>query len=208
MSLPLVSTDPRTNRAPSPADSVVSTSYGKLADPAPRTARQIAAAAAKARAALKAHDDSDEETGDDEPRPAKALPMQVTESNDSMAPSALGVDLGASREGSASKSGGVTPAIASNKRRRNGDKRGREDEEDEGEDEVEEEERPAKRSTGAAVAKKSAYDDVDGGDGDATGGENEVDSKAYCTCRQISYGEVSLSVACIRLWLTLSDDWL
>jgi len=120
--------------------------------------------------------------------------MQAAASTDSLAPTgALGVDFGASREGSASKSGGATPANSTDKRRARGVKRGRGEDEDEDEEDHEEEERPPKRTGGTASAKKAtaAYEDVDIADGEGTGGENEVDSKAYCTCRQISYGEVS-----------------
>jgi hypothetical protein len=120
--------------------------------------------------------------------------MHPSASNDSLAPTgALGVDFGASREGSASKSGGATPAATGDKRRARGLKRGREDEDEDEEEEPEEEERPTKRAGASSAAKKAAAttEDVDIADGEGTGGENEVDSKAYCTCRQISYGEVS-----------------
>lgn len=191
----------------SPSESVASNTYGKQADPGPRTARQIAAAAAKARAAQKAAEDSDDDSDNDEPRRPKGQPMQVTASNDSLAPSgALGIDIGNSREGSAGKTTAPPPGAAP-KRGARGVKRARgEDEEDEEDEELEEEERPAKRSGGAAVAKKAtavvAAEDFDVADADTTGGDNEVDSKVYCTCRQFSYGEVSAVNHCVWSQLT------
>lgn len=146
-----------------------------------------------------AADESDEETGDEEPRRGGKA-MQPTVSNDSLAPSgALGIDIGGtSREGSAGKSsapapsgnngngasgagsgatsggGGATAKVRGRKRPHGED----EEEEDEEEDEAP----PAKRS-----AKK--YDEADVPD-DAGADQNEVDSKVYCTCRQFSYGEM------------------
>jgi hypothetical protein len=135
-------------------------------------------------------EDTDDDSNDEEPRRGKPLPMQVSASTDSLAPtSALGVDLGASGEGSATKSGGTTPAAAGDKRRVRGVKRGREDEDEEEEEEPEDEARPAKRSGGTTSKKAATYDEVEVAD-EGTGGENEVDSKVYCTCRQVSYGEM------------------
>lgn len=181
----------------SPSESVASTAvYGKPSEPVARTARQIAAAAAKARAAQKKDEDSDE-SGDDEPRRGGKA-MQVSASNDSTAAGgALGIDLG-SREGSAGKSGGTTPAQQSggDKRARaggRGTKRARGDEEDEEDEEEQDEEPPAKRPGGAtASAKKSAatYAESAVADTDNGAGDAEVDSKVYCTCRQFSYGEM------------------
>lgn len=218
----------RANRAVSPSESVASNTYGKAADPGPRTARQIAAAAAKQRAAQKAAEESDDDSDHDELRrtttttATKAQPMQVTESTDSLAPGggALGIDIGTSREGSAGKTAAAAPAPPPPaKRAARGTKRQRGEEDDEeDEDDLEEEERPAKR-TGTAVAKKAAaatttttavaaavtpVDDFDTGDADTTGGDNEVDSKVYCTCRQFSYGEVRPGRRGVRLFSMLT----
>lgn len=194
---PSCEADTRPPRGASPSESIASASaYGK--DNVPKTARQIAAAAAKARdlAAKQARaDDSDEETGDDEPRGSgngrKSTAMAVSASNDSMAPSgALGIDIGKSREGSASK-GVVTPAGNSNKSAtKRGTKRGHDDDDDEEEDD--EDVPPAKRVTAKKVATAATgaagYDSADLGDDGAV--ENDLDSKVYCTCRQVSFGEM------------------
>lgn len=127
--------------------------------------------------------------------------MAVSASADSLAPSgALGVDLG-SREGSTAK-----------KRSR---KRGRDDE---ASDEEEEEEPPRKNGKKNTAAAAQAYEEVEP-EGDATAGENELDSKVYCTCRQVSYGEMIgcddddceiewYHVACLNLDKAPEGNWI
>lgn len=185
----------RQPRGISPSESIASTTaYGK--DTGPKTARQIAAAAAKATAAAKQQrqvDDSEDDTGDDEPRGGrKSTAMAVSASNDSLAPTgALGIDIGKSREGSAGKSGGVTPSGSGAKGAKRGTKRGHGDG-DEEDDDDDDDAPPAKRTTAKKVAATAAagagYDSADLGDDGAV--DDNLDSKVYCTCHQVSFGEM------------------
>lgn len=190
----------------SPSDSIAS-GYSKPAEPVARTARQIAAAAAKAKAKAKAADDSEDDTGDER----RGTAMAVSASADSLAPSgALGVDLGGSREGSS--------AAAAKKRSR---KRGRDDASASDEEDEEPPRKNGKKSTAAAAAAASAvqtYEEAEP-EGDGTAGENELDSKVYCTCRQVSYGEMIgcddddceiewYHVACLNLDKAPEGNWI
>lgn len=113
----------------------------------------------------------------------------------------LGLDTG-SQEGSHTgpRSVNETPVFASGTimgidkarvhRGRSGVKRSRNEDEDDDETEPEEEEaRPLVKRNGSVRKSSQIYDpspfDPDGG-----GGDGEVDSKVYCTCRQVSYGEM------------------
>ncbi|CAK9779387.1 hypothetical protein CC85DRAFT_288646 [Cutaneotrichosporon oleaginosum] len=211
-------------RGVSPSESIASTAaYGK--DTGPKTARQIAAAAAKASAAAKQQrqaDDSDDDTGDEEPRGGrKSTAMVVSASNDSLAPTgALGIDIGKSREGSAGKSGGVTPSGSGTKSAKRGQKRGH-GEDDEEEDEEDGDAPPTKRTTAKKVAVTTAagagYDSADLGDDGAV--DDNLDSKVYCTCRQVSFGEMIgcddddceiewYHVACLNLDKAPEGNWI
>lgn len=208
----------RANRAVSPADSLGSASAFTGKPVEPRTARQLAAAANKARKAERDDDGSDDSR--DEPRKG-GLPMQVTASQDSMLDRGaggggaggvgLGLDVG-SREGShvGGRSANATPTLASatvlndkgagagarGGRMRAGMKRPRADDEDEDESEPEDEDvkPPTKRNGGGkkttanAANSNAQAQDLDVIDTDPMDGE--VDSKVYCTCRQVSYGEM------------------
>jgi inhibitor of growth protein 3 len=206
----------RQPRGISPSESIASTTaYGK--DTGPKTARQIAAAAAKASAAAKQQrqvDDSEDDTGDDEPRGGrKSTAMAVTASNDSLAPAgALGIDIGKSREGSAGKSGGVTPSGNGSKGAKRGQKRGHGDDDDDDDDE-DEDVPPAKRTTAKKVAATATagagYDSADLGDDGAV--DDNLDSKVYCTCRQVSFGEMigcdddDCEIEWVSPWRRLAD---
>lgn len=125
--------------------------------------------------------------------------MAISASNDSMAPTgALGIDIGKSREGSAGKSGGATPSgVAKNGAKpvsaKRGTKRGHGEDDDDDDDE-DEDVPSAKRTTvkkvatTAVAAGAAGYDSADLGDDGAV--ENDLDSKVYCTCRQVSFGEM------------------
>ncbi|BEI84687.1 hypothetical protein CcaverHIS002_0500880 [Cutaneotrichosporon cavernicola] len=211
-------------RGISPSESIASTAaYGK--DSGPKTARQIAAAAAKASAAAKQQrqiDDSEDDTGDEEPRGGrKSTAMAVTASNDSLAPAgALGIDIGKSREGSTGKSGGITPGGTGAKGAKRGTKRGHGEEDDEDDDE-DEDVPPAKRTTANKVAVTATagagYDSADLGDDGAM--DDNLDSKVYCTCRQVSFGEMIgcddddceiewYHVACLNLDKAPEGNWI
>ncbi|WVQ93785.1 hypothetical protein IAU59_000863 [Kwoniella sp. CBS 9459] len=196
-----------TNRALSPTESVASTSAftGKASEP--RTARQLAAAASRARK-VEQEDNSDDESRDEGPKRG-GVNMQVTPSTDSMLErkyvGGLGLDVGGSREGSntvmvgaggasgpgAGRSNNATPIGNGNggpkpARARSGVKRSRPDEDDDDESEAEDDEitKPVPKRVGSGkkpiqpfVPKEVAYVD-------------EADSKTYCTCGQVSYGEM------------------
>ncbi|ORX34705.1 hypothetical protein BD324DRAFT_634571 [Kockovaella imperatae] len=180
----------RRQRAVSPADSLASTSAFNGKPSQPQTARQLAAAANKARKAERA-DESDDESGDEGRQDA------------------LGLDIG-SREGSQAggKSINATPVLANgtvlpagdrrgSRAGRAGQKRSRADDED-GEEESDGDDVKPKRTNGSAPSafmsrKSSGMDDSDALDGDGQGVDGDADTKLYCTCRQISYGEM---IAC------------
>ena len=104
------------------------------------------------------------------------------------------------------RSGNGTPVISGavslstdKARPRNGRGKRSRDEEDEEEDEEEGEEeeiKPTKRSglpgKNAGLLRPDGYD-VDMADGDGIGLDGEVDSRIYCTCNQLGYGEM---IAC------------
>ncbi|WVQ76339.1 hypothetical protein IAR50_006004 [Cryptococcus sp. DSM 104548] len=209
------------NRATSPTESVVSTSGfgGKPIEP--RTARQLAAAANRARReAEDMNSDTESRTGnDDGPSTASngngkksGPPMQPSFSTDSKG---LGLDVG-SREGSRSAQATPTMGYAStlpsqgDKRpSRRGGKRpnnaaNAQDNEEEEDEDVYEDRRDAQ------VADMFE----DGG----AGGE-EVDSNVYCTCKQVSYGEMIgcddddceiewYHIACLGLDKTPEGNWI
>ena len=129
----------------------------------------------------------------------------------------LGLDMG-SREGShlGGRRANETPAIAQgyvmpidksrNARVRTGAKRSRGDDDD-GEESGDDEDdsKPATKRSGLSIKKSSGnfsgsamgngngngngYD-VEMVDTDGLGADGEVDSMLYCTCRQVSYGEM------------------
>ncbi|WWD22429.1 hypothetical protein CI109_106920 [Kwoniella shandongensis] len=223
------------NRALSPTESVASTSAftGKAVEP--RTARQLAAAASKARKAEQ--DDGSDEDSRDEPRRG-GLAMQPSPSADSVMDrkdGGLGLDMG-SREGSnigglGGRSANATPVLSQGVvgepkngrpgRARAGVKRSRADDDDDDESDGEEEEslgKPVpKRSTSGKKATQ-AYD-VETVEQEGLGGGEEVDSKVYCTCRQVSYGEMIgcddddceiewYHLACLGLDKTPEGNWI
>ncbi|ODN75987.1 hypothetical protein L202_05953 [Cryptococcus amylolentus CBS 6039] len=203
------------NRAVSPTESVVSTSGfgGKPVEP--RTARQLAAAANRARReAEDVNSDTESRTGnDDGPSTTKKSGplMQPTFSTDSKG---LGLDVG-SREGSRSANATPTLAYASTlpsqtdvkRPSRRGGKRpnaAANENDDEEEEDVYEDRRDAQ------VA--DMFEDG-GGAGD------EVDSNVYCTCKQVSYGEMIgcddddceiewYHIACLGLDKTPEGNWI
>ncbi|OCF36164.1 hypothetical protein I316_02036 [Kwoniella heveanensis BCC8398] len=214
------------NRALSPTESVASTSAftGKTSEP--RTARQLAAAASRARKAEQ-EDNSDEESKDEGPKRSGGVNMQITPSTDSMLErkdvGGLGLDVNGSREGSnsggaAGKSNNATPSgngAPKTARARAGVKRSRPDEEDEDESEAEDDEviKPVPKRVGSGkkpvqpfIAKEVAYVD-------------EADSKTYCTCGQVSYGEMIgcddddcdiewYHLGCLNLDKTPEGNWI
>ncbi len=75
-------------------------------------------------------------------------------------------------------------------RARSGNKRSRNDEDEDDDSEGEEEEaRPVVKRNGSAMKSSQVYD-IEMIDPDGVGRDGEVDSKVYCTCRQVSYGEM------------------
>ena len=60
---------------------------------------------------------------------------------------------------------------------------------DDDESEPDGETRPVDQSNGSAK-KSSLNNDMEMEDALGVGAENEIDSKVYCTCRQVSYGEM------------------
>lgn len=72
-----------------------------------------------------------------------------------------------------------------------GIKRSRLDEEEDGDSELDEEDgRPiAKRGLPKKETQVPHYYEMDNGDAEG-GGDGELDSRVYCTCRQVSYGEM------------------
>jgi inhibitor of growth protein 3 len=135
--------------------------------------------------------------------------MQITPSQDSIMDriGGLGLDVDGSREGSnlGGRSANATPTLghssvlgekARSTRVRAGIKRSRADEDEDDESDGEEEDvKPAPKrnggkKAGVAAAQAQAQDvEVFEGDGEF-GPDGEVDSKVYCTCRQVSYGEM------------------
>ena len=114
----------------------------------------------------------------------------------------LGLDVG-SREGSyaGARSANDTPILASasvvsgeksrQSRARSGVKRPRNDDDDDDESEPDEEEvRPIAKRNGSAKKKSAPGYDTAMVESKIAGGEGEVDSKVYCTCRPVSYGEM------------------
>ncbi|RXK37170.1 hypothetical protein M231_05539 [Tremella mesenterica] len=179
-------------RAFSPAESLGSSSAYTTKLPLQQTARQIAAAANKARKAEQQDDGSDAEsqTG----LKPSSLGMQPSPSTESMLgeKGVLGLDVSGgvaiSRENSTTRAGnGKDVKEAGRAARARGVKRGREDEHEEGESELDvEEERPAHKRTSTNGKKnvKEEDNDMDGG------GDGDTDTKRYCLCQQVSYGEM------------------
>ncbi|WVQ80285.1 hypothetical protein IAT38_002390 [Cryptococcus sp. DSM 104549] len=216
------------NRAASPTDSIASTSAFTGKPVEPRTARQLAAAASKARREAAGDDNSDTESraGGPSDERRSGLPMQPTFSTDSRGKDGLGLDVG-SREGSGARSAQATPTLGyapvmagaaperevKPRARRGGVKRpaaGDEDDEDESDGE---EEKP-KRG-----AVENAYGSAELADDGGLGAGEEVDSKVYCTCRQVSYGEMIgcddddceiewYHLACLNLDKTPEGNWI
>ncbi|WVF66146.1 hypothetical protein IAT40_000886 [Kwoniella sp. CBS 6097] len=221
-----------TNRALSPTESVASTSAftGKTSEP--RTARQLAAAASRARKAEQ-EDNSDEESKDEAPKRG-GINMQITPSTDSMLErkdAGLGLDVNGSREGSNSGAGRSNNATPSGNGNGNGNggpknararvttgiKRSRPDEDDEDESDAEDDEitkpAPPKRLGSGkkpvqlpVPTKEVAYVD-------------EADSKTYCTCGQVSFGEMIgcddddcdiewYHLTCLNLDKTPEGNWI
>ncbi|WVO18437.1 hypothetical protein L204_106154 [Cryptococcus depauperatus] len=201
------------NRAVSPTDSIASTSAfsGRLMEP--RTARQLAAAANKARReADDGGSDTESRAGND-----RGAPLQPNFSTDSKA---LSLDVG-SREGSGVRSTIVTPTFdystvmgsgldakrssrRSNKRNAVGMGAGEEAEE-EGEEEFDDDDKPEREDENL--------------DGDIGGTVDDLDSKVYCTCRQVSYGEMIgcdddeceiewYHIGCLGLDRTPEGNWI
>lgn len=179
-----------TNRAVSPTDSLASTSAFTGKPVEPRTARQLAAAANRAR--QKEEDDSEDEVASKD-----AFAMPASQSNDSGADkTGLGLDMGGpSREGSGpGRSANATPVNGNNKNggraRAAGQKRSRADEDDE--------DRGDGDGTYAQAAKKGAAKKaveafvVPGGEPELDGdvGDPEQDMTPYCICQRHSYGEM------------------
>ncbi|KIR30116.1 hypothetical protein I307_00193 [Cryptococcus deuterogattii 99/473] len=210
------------NRAASPTDSIVSNSGfgGKPIEP--RTARQLAAAANRARReADDGGSDTESRTGNDDKR---NVPMQPSFSVDSKRADGLGLDMG-SREGSGVRSANVTPTLgyatvmpstAEVKRpSRRGGKRSSTNVP--AADEFEEEE-----SEGYGDDDRSKrgerYADVEMAE-EAGGAGDDLDSKVYCTCRQVSYGEMIgcddddceiewYHIGCLGLDKTPAGNWI
>ncbi|KAK8845481.1 hypothetical protein IAR55_006194 [Kwoniella newhampshirensis] len=194
------------NRALSPTESVASTSAFTGKPVEPRTARQLAAAASKARKAEQ--DDGSDDDSRDEPRRG-GLPMAPSPSADSVLErkdGGLGLDMG-SREGSnvagiGGRSANATPVLSQgvvldskngrSARGRGGIKRSRADDDDEDESDGEEDEslgKPIPKRTTSGKKATQAYD-LEAAEPEGLGGGDEVDSKVYCTCRGFSYGEM------------------
>ncbi|WVR03501.1 hypothetical protein IAU60_000492 [Kwoniella sp. DSM 27419] len=209
------------NRAASPTDSVASTSAftGKTTEP--RTARQLAAAASRARKAEQ-DDNSDDEsavegskngtsaakggpTGQDwmdrlYNKPGEAAPADQPKVSSGAAASATA--NGGARNGSRAKTSG---------------KRSRDDE-DEDEDSDAPEDKPAPKRTGSAKKTTQAYD-FETIEPDMGQAGEELDSKTYCTCGQVSYGEMIgcdddnceiewYHLACLDLDKTPEGNWI
>jgi len=199
------------SRAISPTESVGSASVFTGKPTQPQTARQLAAAANKARK-VEREDDSDDDDRDE----LRRMPhSQLSQINDfagmERKDGPFGPDI-RSREGSnlGGWSANATPtmmstAVMADKPRSNRGKeiyrRGQEDEEDD-ESEGEEEAKPmAKRNVSTSHKKVTQhqqhqpqpYDiEMSGGGGPEAGegGGEDVDSRVYCTCRQLGYGEM------------------
>jgi inhibitor of growth protein 3 len=165
----------------------------------PQTARQLAAAANRAKKVERA-DDSEEDSGED----GGLLITLISAYTDGGAGGrdALGLDMGkGSREGS-HIGGRGTPTISSgvggngngrSARARTGTKRHRADEDEEDESDGEEDERPAIKRSGTSGngQKKAAHAYVDPPIGEDLGGfEPEADEPIYCLCRAHGYGEM------------------
>ncbi|WVW81932.1 hypothetical protein I302_103935 [Kwoniella bestiolae CBS 10118] len=231
------------NRAQSPTDSIASTSAFTGKPSEPRTARQLAAAASRARKAEQ-DDGSDDESRDEHPLPSRkgGVGMQVTASSDSLMDrkdGGLGLDMG----GSGSKSGNATPS--NNGNNKNGSKtkvsagtKRSHDEQDDSDDPIDEEynQPPAslsrvssavKSNTSGGAKKKTSTNstsanaayDVKTVDHDNFAVNDEVDSKVYCFCGQVSYGEMIgcddddceiewFHLACLNLDKTPEGNWI
>ncbi|OCF73459.1 hypothetical protein I204_05300 [Kwoniella mangroviensis CBS 8886] len=236
------------NRAQSPTDSVASTSAFTGKPSEPRTARQLAAAASRARKAEQ--DDGSDDDSRDEHIPSSrkgGVGMHITQSSDSLMErkdGGLGLDMG-----SGSKSGNATP---SNNNSANGNRGGSKtkvsagikrshDEQDDSDDALEEEynQQPNSLSrvssglkpntSGGGTKKKTStnisngnipnYDAAGVDDHDNIVVNDEVDSRTYCTCGQVSYGEMIgcddddceiewYHLACLNLDKTPEGNWI
>ena len=187
-------------RAPSPTESVASASFAP--NPAyPRTARQLAAHQAAQQKAKRAERDEDSDESEPERMPEikkrSAFPgvaqgMQVTPSTDSVA------DM---MQDPAGGSTIKTPTLAAAQIKKvrtqttvSGVKRGRDDES--------EDDKPLATSNGHVQSKNSRKPSAvasgpPGPDGEHTDGEvpegaegTDGDKTLYCTCRQVSWGEM------------------
>ncbi|KAK4686212.1 hypothetical protein P7C73_g3914, partial [Tremellales sp. Uapishka_1] len=217
---PAVKRKKTVNRAVSPTDSLASTSLGTKPEPQARTARQIAAAAAAKARLTQREEESDDESVVDDRRGKPGFGMQVAGSTDSVpGRDTLGLDVG-SREGSAvGRSQHATPVIGGPEKARAArirglGKRSRQDEDDDEESEEEDrEDRPpaAKRTTKKAdpdvVEHESSFQDT------------EVDTQVYCTCKQVSFGEMIgcdnddceiewYHIGCLKLDHAPEGNWL
>ncbi|WWC58261.1 uncharacterized protein I303_100799 [Kwoniella dejecticola CBS 10117] len=223
-------------RAQSPTDSIASTSAftGKPAEP--RTARQLAAAASRARKAEQedGSDDSPDEGPPHKKGPLAGLPTTVTASSDSSSDGkegGLGLDMDGSRAGSGAGAGsskhhhsGIAyrPGVLLSLAKRRDPNLG------EGEYSDDDEDGPA--HLGGSISgqhrliKKGSTTNNTYGLGiphpteDAAFSE-EVDSKVYCTCRQVGYGEMIgcddddceiewYHLACLNLDKTPEGNWI
>ncbi|WWC85940.1 uncharacterized protein L201_000810 [Kwoniella dendrophila CBS 6074] len=246
------------NRAQSPTESIASTSAfpGKVAEP--RTARQLAAAASRARKAEQ-DDGSDDESRDEHVPTSTSkktgIAMQPTASSDSLLErkdGGLGLDMGNPKDTSGSKSGNATPSNnATNSQNGNrstgnnknasskttsGIKRSRTDDNEDDQDESDYDEgynnsrpiatqastfktmpKPKKSSTTNSNSTQ-AYD-IGMNDHENIAITEEVDSKVYCFCGQVSYGEMIgcddddceiewYHLACLNLDKTPEGNWI
>ena len=135
--------------------------YNAPAPPKPQTARQIAASLAKTRRPdLPGEEEEEDDEGD--------------EGDGGDEGSGLGLDTNGTGPSRPPATGPIGNGRSSRSRKR-----------EDGEEEVDDGEReaPGPRRTGPR-------EDVEMTDEPGGGTEGDVDSKAYCTCRQVSYGEM------------------
>ena len=180
-----------TNRAVSPTDSLGSNSAFTGKPVEPRTARQLAAAANRAR--QREEDDSDAEDG------KVGVGMQASASTDSgLDKNGLGLDTGGpsresagpGRSANATPVNGGAPRTGPRARAGAGQKRSRADEEaEEGEDEIDLDQKPAKKTS---TAKKASVPvpPIPAPEPEPEADTGDADTTPYCTCQRVSYGEM------------------
>ncbi|WWC66697.1 uncharacterized protein I206_100601 [Kwoniella pini CBS 10737] len=226
------------NRAQSPTDSIASTSAftGKPAEP--RTARQLAAAASRARKAEQ--DDGSDDSRDEIIPPSRkgGIGMQVTASSDSLMErkdGGLGLDMNGIGSKEIGKSGIFTPSANNNignkgpsKKVSAGIKRSHNDDGEESDYEENPslapniiDPRPPNKQPKKSSSTNNTTQlyDVEVPESDNIAVNEEVDSKVYCTCRQVSYGEMIgcddddceiewYHLACLNLDKTPEGNWI